>query len=85
MRRETGEKYPLPRYARLIGLRRGAEPLLSELKARALLPIASNPSELRGDEVFALEERATDLWALLHDKPALRLLGREYTEKFVRM
>ena len=78
-------RHPLPTYARLIGLRRGAEPLLRMLKARSALPIISNPAALRDDPVFHLECRATDLWALLHDDPSLRLPGREYTEKFVTL
>lgn len=77
-------EHPLPRYARLIGLRRGAEPLMRELTRRSRLPIAASPTELRGDAVFGFECRATDLWALLHDDPEKRLPGRELTEKFVR-
>lgn len=72
-----------PTYARLIGLRRGAEPLLRELKARAALPIASGGGALRGDACFEWECRATDVWSLLHDDPRLRAAGREYTEQFV--
>lgn len=76
---------PAPRCARLIGLRAGAEPLLRELKERSALPIVSNPGALRGEPVFEMECRATDLWALLHDDPALRVAGREFTEKFVKL
>ena len=76
--------HPLPGYARLIGLRAGAEPLLKALKSRSAIPIAASPSELAEDPVFAAECRATDLWALLHDESAARLPGREYTEKFIR-
>ena len=78
------EAHPLPAYARLLGAREGAEPLLAALKARSKLPIVARASELRGDPVFELECRATDVWALLHDAPALRRAGREYTERFVR-
>ena len=74
---------PQPTYARLIGMRRGAEPLLRALKARATLPIVSNAGDLRGDACFEWECRATDTWALLHDNPGLRAAGREYVEKFV--
>ena len=75
---------PLPTYARLLGMRRGAEPLLRELDRRATLPIAASFAPIRDEPVFRLECRATDIWALLHDDPALRLPGREYTEKFIR-
>ena len=76
---------PTPAYARLLGVRAGAEGLLAELSARATMPIVSSAAALRGNPVFDLECRATDVWALLHDDPALRLPGREFTEKFIRM
>ncbi len=79
------EACPMPGYARLIGARAGAEPLLAELKARSRLPIVTRAAELRGDPAFDLECRATDAWSLLHDDPALRMAGREYREKFVRV
>ena len=74
---------PLPAYARLIGIRPGAEPLLKALEGRATLPIVTRASALRGDPCFEVECRATDLWALLHDDPPLRIAGREFTEKFI--
>lgn len=83
--RETLSAHPIPTYARLIGLRRGSEPLLRELSRRTSLPILTAASDLRDKPVFQMECRATDIWALLHDDPALRLPGRELTEKFVRI
>ena len=74
---------PAPTCARLIGMRRDAEDLLGELKARAKLPIASGGASLRGDPCFEWECRATDTWSLMHDAPHLRAAGREYTERFV--
>ena len=74
---------PRPTYARLIGMRRDAGPLLAELKARSTLPIVSRAAALRGDACFEWECRATDTWSLLHDAPQLRAAGREYTERFV--
>ena len=85
MTREMIEANPAPTYARLIGARHGAEPLLAELSRRARLPIAASPQVIREDPVFRLECRATDLWALMHDLPEERLPGREFTEKFVRI
>ena len=79
------EARPLPGYARLLGARRGTEDLLRELSRRSRIPIAASAKELRGNPVFDLECRATDCWALLHDAPTLRLPGREFTEKFVRI
>ena len=77
--------YPEPGYLRLLGVRRDAKPLLRELSRRACRPMISVGMHLREDACFALECRATDLWALLHDAPEARLPGREYTEKFVQI
>jgi len=79
------EACPLPPYARLLGARETAKPLLGELKARACIPIFSNTADLRGDACFELECRATDLWSLMHDAPEERRAGREFREKFVRV
>lgn len=76
---------PEPPYARLLGVREDARPLLRELGARASIPIASSAEALRGNPCFELECRATDLWALMHDQPAERLPGREFTERFVKV
>lgn len=77
--------HPAPTYARLLGARADAGPLLKELDRRAKLPVVTSAAALRGDACFDLECRATDIWALLHDDPALRLPGREFTEKFIRV
>ena len=78
------EAVPAPPYARLIGIRRGSEALLREIKARATLPVVSGGASLKGDPCFELECRATDAWSLLHDAPALRRAGREMTEGMVK-
>ena len=78
------EAHPAPAYARLLGAREGAGPLLKELSARAAIPIVTRATALRGDPVFDLECRATDAWALLHDAPECRRMGREFTAKFVK-
>ncbi len=77
------ERHPEPEYARLMGMRRDARPLLSELKRRAKLPIVSDPVRLLNDECFQLESRATDLRALQCDDPSERRAGQELTRKFV--
>lgn len=80
---ELCARHPLPKYARLIGLRADAKPLMAELRRRAKLPVAARARELADDEIFALECRATDLRALLCDAPEHRRAGREFSEKFV--
>ena len=77
------ERHPEPEYARLMGMRRDARPLLSELKRRTKLPIVSDPLRLQDDECFRLECRATDLRALQCDDPSERRAGQELTRKFV--
>lgn len=78
-------RHPLPEYARLTGLRTDSGPLMRELKARSRLPIASDPMALRGDEVFELECRATDVRALMCAGAAARRAGQELTRPFVRL
>ena len=79
------DESPVPTYARLISMRQDAAPLLRELSARTQLPIVTAATSLQGDPCFELECRATDLWALLHNDPRLRLPGREFTEPFVKV
>lgn len=82
---ELAKRHPAPAYARLIGMRADAKPMLAEMKKRACLPIVSDPVKLRDDEVFRLECRATDLRALQCDRPEERRMGQEFTQKFVRI
>ena len=81
--RELAAAHPQPEYARLLGMRREAAPLLRELNRRARLPIVSDPVRMRGDPVFELERRATDIWALGRERAEERRAGREFTERFV--
>ena len=78
-------RHPLPEYARLIGLRTDATTLMREIGCRAGLPILSDATRLRGNEIFDAECRATDLRALLCDEPEERRGGAEFTRKFVRV
>jgi len=79
------QAHPAPTYARLIGMRADAKPLLAELKKRSSLPILSDPVRLKDNPVFRLECRATDLRALQCDKKEDRRSGQEFTQKFVRV
>ena len=81
--RELAARHPLPQYARLTGLRRDAKGLMAELKKRSRLPIISDPVQLKDDEVFRLECRATDLRALQCNDAQERRAGQEFTRKFV--
>ena len=78
-------EHPLPDYARLIGMRVDARPLMAELKKRSALPIVSDPAKLIDHPVFRVECRATDLRALLCSGREERRAGQEFTRKFVRV
>ncbi|MCL2544576.1 MAG: nucleotidyltransferase family protein [Clostridia bacterium] len=64
--REMALRYPAPTYARVLGFRANARVLLSHLKRNAALPLIAKvaSSGLQSDDCFALDLRATDLWAL---------------------
>lgn len=79
------DSHPAPEYARIIAMREDAGPLLKELSSRSTIPVVSNARQLKDNPAFELECRATDIWALLHDESGMRLPGREYTEKFIRV
>ena len=68
-------------YARVLGFRDSARPLLRYLNANAEIPIVSDTAELKADACFALEKRATDLWGLSTKNEAYRIAGRDFTEK----
>lgn len=82
---ELARRHPLPEYARLIGMRNDAAPLLREIDKRASIEIVSDAVALRDSEIFRLECRATDLRALMCDLPKDRIAGREFTQKFVKV
>ena len=83
--KEVAAACPRPAYARLLGLRAGAEGVLRELSRRAALPIVSDATRLRGDTCFEAEQRFTDLWALGEPESADRRAGQELTRPFVRV
>lgn len=83
MTRELAQAHPLPEYARVLGFRRDASPLLRELKARAHLPLAADPVALIGQPLFELEKRATDLHSLLLREPAHRAAGRDLRQRMI--
>ena len=57
---------PLPTYARLLGMRRDAAPLVREINERARIPLINRPGRdaAQTDPLFALDARATDIRAL---------------------
>ena len=80
---DLAARHPQPEYARLLGMREEAAPLLRELKERSTLPLVSKAKSLTSSEMFQLECRATDLRALQCNAPEDRRAGQELTQKFI--
>ncbi len=74
--------HPEPSYARVLGFRRDASPLLTHLQ-QAPLPVVVRASALRDDPLFLLERRATDLQSLCFPDETARRAGRDLTEKML--
>ena len=68
-------------YARVLGFRDRARPLIREISSNGRIPLISHPTALSGDPCFKMECRATDVWGLTTSDPRLRRAGRDYTEK----
>lgn len=79
---ESCTVHPEPTYARILGFRKDASPLLTHLQS-APLPLVSRASSLKDDPVFALERRATDLQSLCFADESVRRSGRDLTEKMI--
>ena len=79
---QLAKNHPNPEYIRILGYRKESKDLLARM-AKGPLKFASRASELRGDEVFELERRATDLWGLSTKDSFLRKAGRDLTQKLL--
>lgn len=74
------ENNAVPTYARVLGFRREAQPLLSSIKKNSAIPQVVKAADYdRHDPLFALDLRAQDLWSLGCASPALRASGRDFT------
>ncbi len=75
------DTHPLPTYARVLGFRRDAAPLLRRWQDHADIPIITRAVDprVKADPAFALDLAATDLWALGCANPAWRAAGLDYT------
>jgi len=81
--RELADENPLPAYARLLGFRRQARPLLAEISKRASVPVVTRAAKFleKGGAPFALDVRAGDVWALGVQADALRGGRRDLTQR----
>ncbi|MBE5800212.1 MAG: nucleotidyltransferase family protein [Clostridiales bacterium] len=69
-----------PTYARVLGFRREAQPLLRAIKEHASIPLVTKAADYdRADPLFALDVLAQDLWSLGCASPDLRVCGRDFT------
>ena len=77
--REQAQASPLPSYARVLGFREDAAPLLRHLKGSSSVPLVlrAAPFERQADPLFCLDVRATDVWALCCTAPDARLGRRD--------
>lgn len=66
-----------PTYARVLGFRRDAAPLLAQIRRRGALPLVTKTAGFQ-DPLFALDTRAQDLWALGCVSPEWRACGRDF-------
>ena len=76
--RDFASQHAQPTYARVLGFRRDAAPLLRAVKEQSSLPLITKTAGF-DDPLFALDVRAQDLWSLGCTAPALRKAGRDYT------
>lgn len=70
-----------PLYARVLAVKRERLDLLSELKAKATIPVITKASEFSDSPLFDLDIKASDLYALLQQKIAPA--RRDFTQKFL--
>ena len=78
--RDFAAEHRAPTYARVLGFRKDAAPLLRAIKAHAFIPLVTKAAAFdRADPLFSLDVRAQDLWSLGVSNPALRAPGRDFT------
>ena len=78
--RNFAAEHRTPTYARVLGFRKDAAPLLRAIKVHASIPLVTKAAAFdRADPLFSLDIRAQDLWSLGVSNPALRACGRDFT------
>ena len=67
-------------YARVLGFKKSAAPLLRAIKDSATIPLVTKAADYdRADPLFALDVRAQDLWSLGCASAQVRGAGRDFT------
>ena len=78
--RDFAAENRLPTYARVLGFRKSAAPLLHAVKTRSSIPLVAKAAAFdRSDPLFSLDVRAQNLWSLGVSSPSLRGSGRDFT------
>lgn len=85
MTKRLAAEYPAPTYARLLGFRRAAQPLIAGIRDAASVPVITRVAKHRpqGDEALELDIRAGDLWALGMENVAFRGGRQDLTQGVV--
>lgn len=77
---ELAQDHPAAEYARILGFRREAAPLMKALRENVSVPLISKAADFdRQNPLFSLDVRAQDLWSLGCASPDLRACGRDFT------
>ncbi len=66
-----------PSYIRVLGANENGRALLREMKEKATLPIITKPADYHGDEIFNINSRAEDIFALCAKNKNLRTAGND--------
>ena len=78
--RDFAQTHRAPDYARVLGFRKSAAPLLKTIKQRSSIPLITKAANFdRSNSLFALDVLAQDLWSLGVSNPSLRASGRDFT------
>jgi predicted nucleotidyltransferase len=80
----------LPRYARVLGFREEARPLLARISREARIPVVTRPGRFRPaddamERLWALDVRATDVYSLALSQEKDRRSGRDFTQPLIRV
>ena len=78
--RDFAQTHRAPDYARVLGFRKSAAPLLKTIKQRSSIPLITKAANFdRSNPLFALDVLTQDLWSLGVSNPSLRASGRDFT------
>ena len=66
-----------PSYIRVLGANDNGRALLREMKDKATLPVITKPADYAGDEIFNINSRAEDIFALCAKNKKLRRAGND--------